>query len=248
MPFIPHNREETREMLKIVGVKSLDELFAYIPKEMRPKQFKLPEGLTEYEAGGRLASLAAGNRQPVSSFAGAGCYDHVIPAAVDALTSRGEFLTAYTPYQAEAAQGTLQAMFEYQTAVCRLLEMEVANASVYDGGSAIFEAAMLAVRATRRTRLVVDSTVNPLYRNMLLTLTANLSLETAVVEHNAGLPLKEDICAAIDDNTAAVILQNPTFFGNAQDYTDVFAAAKAKGALSILAVYPVMQALLKTPK
>ncbi|MDR2891964.1 MAG: aminomethyl-transferring glycine dehydrogenase subunit GcvPA [Deltaproteobacteria bacterium] len=251
MPYIPHNDEETSEMLKVVGVKSLDDLFAYIPKEMRPKSFDLPSGLTEYETATRLAGLAASNCLPGASFAGAGFYDHVIPAAVDALTSRGEFLTAYTPYQAEAAQGTLQAIFEYQTIVCRLLDMDIANASVYDGGSAVFEAAMMAVRATRRNRLLVDAALNPLYRKMLFTLTANLELEIQIIEQQNGLTDKAKLLAELDangDKIAAVVLQNPTFFGNVQDYSDVFAKAKSKGALSILSVYPVMQAILKTPR
>ncbi|MDL2306484.1 aminomethyl-transferring glycine dehydrogenase subunit GcvPA [Desulfovibrio sp. OttesenSCG-928-C06] len=248
MPFVPHSDEETREMLSTVGVKSLDDLFEYIPKDMRPKQFALPEGMTELGTLQRLQGMAGANSTVEMSFLGAGFYDHFIPAAVDAMVSRGEFLTAYTPYQPEAAQGTLQAIFEYQTAICNLMEMDVANASVYDGGSAIFESCMMAVRATRRERIVIDAAVNPLYRRMLHTLTDNLKLDIVEINCDAGLPVKEQIIAAIDDSTAAVVLQNPTFFGNVCDYNDVFAAAKAKGALSILSVNPVLQAVLKTPR
>jgi glycine dehydrogenase subunit 1 len=247
MPFIPHTAEETEEMLSLLELKTLDDLFAYIPQEMRSKSFDLPDGLTEYEVVRKLEDMSGRNAKTALNFMGAGFYNHVIPAAVDALSSRGEFLTAYTPYQAEAAQGTLQAIFEYQTAICRLLEMDVANASVYDGGSAIFEAAMMAVRATKRARLVLDSTVHPLYRKMLSTLTANLNLDIVTVANSAGLTDISRLIAAIDENTAAVIVQNPTFFGNARDYSDVFSAAQNRGALAILSVYPVMQAILKTP-
>ncbi|MDL2313487.1 aminomethyl-transferring glycine dehydrogenase subunit GcvPA [Desulfovibrio sp. OttesenSCG-928-C14] len=248
MPFIPHNIEETKEMLAKIGVKHLDDLFADIPKKMRAPKLDLPQGLSEYEACADLEAMAAKNAPVKMSFLGAGFYDYSIPKAVDALSGRAEFYTAYTPYQPEAAQGTLQAIFEYQSAMCRLLEMDVTNASVYDGGSAMFEAAMMAVRATRRSRVVVDSSVHPLYRNMLATLTANLGMEIVTVEHSSGLPVKEDLAAAIDESTAAVIVQNPTFFGNVMDYSELFADAKAKGALSILGVNPVLQSLLKTPR
>lgn len=248
MPYVPHTSEETSEMLDHIGANSLDDLFAYIPAAMRPKRFDLPEGLGEAETCKYFADLAAKNAVIRSSFVGAGFYDHFIPKAVDALAGRGEFYTAYTPYQPEAAQGTLQAIFEYQTAVARLLDLEVANASVYDAGSAIFEAAMMAARATRKLRLVVDEGVNPLYRNMLKTLTDNLEgLEIVSVAGQNSLPLLESLKEAVDERTAAVIVQNPTFFGNILDYQELFAHAKAKGALSILCVYPVLQAVLKTP-
>jgi glycine dehydrogenase subunit 1 len=247
MPFIPHTVEATEAMLSLVGLTTLDELFAYIPDKMRPKHFNLPDGRTEYETLRQLTDMSERNTKVQMNFLGAGFYDHVIPSAVDALSSRGEFLTAYTPYQAEASQGTLQAVFEYQTAVCRLMEMDVANASVYDGGCAIFEAAMMAVRATKRTKLILDSAVHPLYRKMLSTLTANLHLDIVLIANNAGVTEKHQLISAIDENTAAIIVQNPTFFGYVQDYCDVFSAARLKGALSILSVYPVMQSVLKTP-
>jgi glycine dehydrogenase subunit 1 len=211
MPFIPHTAEETEAMLSLLELKTLDDLFSYIPQEMRPRQFDLPDGLTEYEVIRKLEDMSGRNAEITLNFMGAGFYNHVIPAAVDALSSRGEFLTAYTPYQAEAAQGTLQAIFEYQTAVCRLFEMDIANASVYDGGSAIFEAAMMAVRATKRARLVIDSTVHPLYRKMLSTLTANLHLDIVTIANSAGLTEKSRLIAAIDEHTAAVIVQTPPF-------------------------------------
>ena len=142
MPFIPHTPDEVQEMLSVVGVRNLDDLFADIPPEMRPKHFDLPKGQCRY-----FEDLAAANVSPAVSFLGAGFYAHYVPRAVDALAGRSEFYTSYTPYQAECSQGTLQAIFEYQTAVSRLLDMDCANASVYDGGTALFEACMMAAKS-----------------------------------------------------------------------------------------------------
>lgn len=247
MPYIPHTREDLGAMLRTVGVNSLDDLFADILEPMRPKSFNLPEGLGENEVCERMEEMAARNKYAISSFVGGGFYDHAIPKAVDALTGRGEFYTAYTPYQPEASQGTLQAIFEYQTAVCRLLDMDAANASVYDGGSAVFEAAMMACRATKRERIVVDESVNPFYRAMLDTLTANLGFEVVTVPHKNGAPDVQALQAAATGATAGVIVQNPNFFGVVSDFSGLFAAVKNAGALSVMAVYPVMQAVLKTP-
>ena len=247
MPFIPHTKEDTAAMLEYIGLKQLDELFVDIPADMRPKSFNLPEGLSEYEAFSRLEDMAAKNAVDLLSFLGAGAYDHVVPAAVDALAARGEFYTAYTPYQPEASQGTLQGIFEYQTAVCRLLDMDVANGSVYDGGSAIFEAAMMAVRTTKREVILVDECVNPLYRNILASLSANLPVSLRVIPHRQGSPDMAALEAAIDDTTAVVVVQNPGFFGAVQDFSDLFAKARAAEAKAAMLVNPVMQAVLKTP-
>jgi glycine dehydrogenase subunit 1 len=194
-----------------------------------------------------MERLAARNKTDVLSFLGAGFYDHYIPAAVDALSMRGEFYTAYTPYQPEASQGTLQAIFEYQTAICRLFDMECANASSYDGGSSIFEAMMMAVRKTRRERLVICETVNPIYRIMLDSYTSNLDLDLVTVPHANGEADLEALRAAVDEKTAGVVVQNPNFFGCVGDYSGLFEHVRDKGALSIISVYPVMQAVLKTP-
>lgn len=249
MPYIPHTPEETQQMLAAVGVRTLEDLFADIPAAMRPQSFHVPAGLTEMEVCERLEGIAAKNHTDVVSFLGGGFYDHHIPRAVDALTSRGEFLTAYTPYQAEVAQGTLQAIFEYQSAVCRLLEMDVANASVYDGGSALFEAAMMAIRHTKRQKIVVDEALNPIWRTMLSSYTSNLDMELVTVPHKDGRTDFTALHAAIthEDAPAAVLVQNPNFFGVVEDFTATFGLAKERGVLSVLSVYPVMQAVLKTP-
>lgn len=247
MPYIPHTEEETRAMLDAVGVRTLDDLFADITPSMRPRRFAVPEGQSEMEVCARLEALAARNHTNVVSFLGAGFYDHHIPKAVDALAGRGEFLTAYTPYQPEVSQGTLQAIFEFQTSVCRLLGMDCANASVYDGGSALFEAGMMAIRQTKRRKLVVDEAVNPIWRTMLASYTSNLHLEFVTVPHQNGVSDKAALKAAVDENCAAVMVQNPNFFGVADDFTELFEHARNKGALGVISVYPVMQSVLKTP-
>lgn len=247
MPFIPHTPEETREMLATVGVRTLDDLFADIPASMRAKRLNLPKGQSEAAICAYFEDMAARNNTSLISFLGAGFYNHVIPKAVDALAGRSEFATAYTPYQAECSQGTLQAIFEFQTAVSRLFDMECANASIYDGGTSLFEAAMMAVRAARRSVIVLDEAVNPLWRAMLQTYAAGLDVTFRVVPQNNGLSDMESLKAAVGDDTAAVIVQNPNFFGAIADFSDIFAHARAHKALGILSVYPVMQAVLKTP-
>lgn len=247
MPYIPHTPAEQARMLQTIGVSSVEELFAEIPEALRPKSFDLPEGLEEHEALGRLEHLAARNNIHLVSFLGAGFYDHAIPSAVDFLTSRGEFATAYTPYQPEASQGSLQAIFEYQTAVSRLLDMDYANASVYDGGTALYEAMMMAVRQTRRRKVVVDECVNPIYRRMLDCYTSNLHLDMVVVPHARGASDLSGLETAVDGQTAALIVQNPNFFGVLEDFSTLFAHGRKMGALNIISVYPLMQSILKTP-
>jgi len=248
MPYVPHTEEETRQMLEAVGVTSMDELFADIPRHLRPKRFNIPDGLSEMEVMARMERLAAKNKVDVVSFLGAGFYDHHIPAAVDALVSRGEFYTAYTPYQPEASQGTLQAIFEFQTAVCRLMDMDCTNASVYDGGSAMFEAMMMGVRASKkRTKLVISEALSPIYRIMLSSYTSNLNLELVTVPHASGSTDLHGLMDAVDDETAAVVVQNPNFFGQVNDFTELFAHANRVGATSVISVYPLMQSVLKTP-
>ncbi len=247
MPYIPHTAQEIREMLEVIGVRDVAELFAEIPQTLRPKQFDLPRGSTEMAVRNAMERLAGKNQAHMASFLGGGFYDHYVPAASDLLLSRGEFYTAYTPYQAEASQGTLQATFEYQTAMCRLFGMECSNAGGYDGGTALYEALMMAVRATKRKKAVVSETVNPIYRIVLATYTKNLHLELVTVPHVNGCDDMEGLAAAIDDKTAAVVVQNPNFFGQIQDFTALFAKAADQKALSILSGYPVLQTVLKTP-
>lgn len=247
MPFIPHTSEDIRHMLDTIGVVALEDLFVDIPPAMRPRSYDLPKGRSEADVCAHMEHLASKNRTDIVSFLGAGFYDHYIPKAVDALTGRSEFYTAYTPYQPECSQGTLQAIFEYQTAVTRLMDMDCANASVYDGGSALFEALMMAVRHTKRRCFVIDACVNPIWRVMLDSFCGNLDLEIVTVPTRNGRTDMPALHAAVDTTCAAVVVQNPNFFGAIEDYTALFAHAKACKTLSVLSVYPVMQAVLKTP-
>ncbi len=247
MPYVPHTPEDIRRMLDVIGAPSVASLFDEIPASLRPKSFDLPEGKSEMDVLARLEELAKKNAINHVSFLGAGFYDHHIPAAVDALSMRSEFYTAYTPYQPEASQGTLQAIFEYQTAVTRLTGLAFANASVYDGGSALFEGAMMAVRHTGRRKLVVCEAVSPIYRVMLGSYTANLHLELVTIPHKDGMCDLAALTAALDAETAAVVVQNPNFFGTVADFTALFAAARAAGVVSVMSVYPVLQSVLKSP-
>lgn len=246
-PYITNTPQEVGQMLKSIGVESIDALFADIKPEHRPKSFDLPSGLSEYEVVRHVTALSLKNNVHVVPFIGGGYYDHYIPTAVPALTSRGEFYTAYTPYQPECAQGTLQSLFEYQSSMCALTGMEVSNASLYDGGTALYEAMMMAIRITGRHKVIMDGGVSPIYRKILKTYTHHLSYqfeETPVVH---GQSSREEIYRRLDKNTAVVILQNPNFFGAIDDLTDIIQKAHSVGALAVVSVYPVSLGLLKTP-
>jgi glycine dehydrogenase subunit 1 len=245
--FVANTDAQREEMLKACGVASVDELFADIPTALRPQSFRLPPGRSEHEVLEYFKSLAARNFSHLTVFLGGGFYDHFIPAAVDSLASRGEFFTAYTPYQPELSQGTLQAIYEYQTQICRLTGMAAANASIYDGGTAIYEACQMALHATRRTRIVVDGGVNPVYRKMLYSYTANLDIDFTEIPVTHGQSDRAHIAAALDDDVAGVILQNPNFFGVIDNHADIVAQCHARGILVIQSVYPVAMAMLKPP-
>ncbi len=247
MNYVPHTKKDTQDMLKAIGVSSMEDLFKDIKPELRPKSFNIPEGKSEFEVMQYFKKLSLKNASGLINFMGAGFYDHYIPAAVDALCSRSEFYTAYTPYQPECSQGWLQAIFEYQTAVCELTGLDIANASLYDGGTALYEAAMMAVRITGRNKIIMDSGVNLIYRTMLYTYTSNLSIEFVESSVVHGQSSRDEIFKCLDDKTAAVIVQNPNFFGAVDDYSDIVKKAHAKGALVIGSVYPVSLGMLKTP-
>ena len=246
MTFIANTAEQQQAMLADIGA-SLDDLFADIPQALRCRSFDLPQGLSEQEVRQHLQSLARRNSTGLVNFLGGGFYDHFIPAAVAAVTSRSEFYTAYTPYQPETSQGTLQAIFEYQTAIARLTDMDVANASLYDGGTAMYEAMMMALRLTGRNKIIIDDSVNPIYRVMIQSYTRNLRIQLQEVPNGAGLANRPAIQDQLDTDTAAVILQNPNFFGLIDDFTDIAQAAHEKGALVIVSAYPLALGILKTP-
>ncbi len=246
MPFIANTNQQRQQMLKEIGC-TMEELFADIPDELKVKELNLPAGMSEQEVRNKMAELSAKNSVHLTCFLGGGFYDHFIPSAVYALASRSEFYTAYTPYQPEMSQGTLQAIYEYQSAICRLTEMEVANASLYDGGTALYEAMMMALRITRRNKVIIDDSVNPIYRVMIESYTRNLNIDLEQSNNQNGLANRQQILEKLDNETAAVILQNPNFFGCIDDFTDIAQAAHEKGALLIVSTYPVSLGILKTP-
>jgi len=245
--YTPHTPDEIREMLDAVGVAGLEELFSAIPAGLRTRQFELPEGMSEFEMLRRMEGLAGMDRRDLVHFIGGGCYDHVIPAVVDHLAGRAEFATSYTPYQPECSQGTLQALYEYQTAVCRLTGMDVTNTSLYDGGSALAEAALMAMRITGRNRVIMDGGVNPFARQIVRSYLANLEAEPLEIPTCEGLADRDAILSHLDDGTAAIVVQNPGFFGTVDDFSDLAEEAHARGALLISSVYPVSLGLLKSP-
>ncbi|NQU39569.1 MAG: aminomethyl-transferring glycine dehydrogenase subunit GcvPA [Lentisphaerae bacterium] len=247
MSFIANTDAQRAEMLEAIGVASVDELFSSIPDALRPQSFRLPPPRSEHEVMEYFRKLSQRNYAHLTGFLGGGFYDHFIPAAVDALASRGEFFTAYTPYQPELSQGTLQAIYEYQTQICRLTGMAAANASMYDGGTAIYEACQMALHATGRSRIVIGGGVNPVYRKMLYSYTANLEIDFTEIPVTHGQSDREAVFAALGEDVAGVILQNPNFFGVIDDHEDIVTHCHERGILVIQSVYPIAMAMLKPP-
>lgn len=251
MTYIPISPNERDAMLKTIGVKNLDALFESIPAKHRFPKLDLPPALTEMEAAAELQELADSNEsaRDLISFLGAGMYNHYIPAVIDHMLRRGEFYTAYTPYQPEISQGTLQGIFEYQSLMSALTGMEVSNASHYDGATAAAEAVNLAFAQFRgkRKKVVVSPSVHPQYRAVIRTYTQGMGVEVA---GETGTDLEsgpEALTGQIDDNTMLVIVQYPDFFGRIYDYTKLVVDAHAKGALVCIVANPTALAMLKTP-
>ena len=254
MTYIPISPNERDAMLKTVGVKSLDDLFDAVPKKHRFPELDLPPALTEMEAASLLSEMASTNenvREHMISFLGAGAYNHYIPSVVDHILRRGEFYTAYTPYQPEISQGTLQAIFEYQSLMTNLTGMEVSNASHYDGATATAEAVNLAFAQFRgkRKKIVMSPTVHPQYREVVRTYSQGMGLEEAG-EDDAPADLEvgpEAMMSLVDENTMLVVVQYPDFFGRIHDYTKLIEDAHAKGALVCIVANPTALLMLKTP-
>ncbi|MEI7816119.1 MAG: aminomethyl-transferring glycine dehydrogenase subunit GcvPA [Desulfuromonadales bacterium] len=245
--YCPHTPEEIAEMLSDIGVASVEDLFSPIPSELRATTFNIPPGMSEFETFSRMQAIAGENRQGMINFIGGGFYDHIIPSVVDHLSGRSEFYTAYTPYQPECSQGTLQALFEYQTAICRLTGLDVSNASLYDGGTACAEAAMMALRVTGRNKIVIDGCVSPFSRQVLKTYLFNLDVEVVEITPLDGLLNRAELNSVLDDSVAAVLVQNPNFFGGIEDFTPLADQVHSAGALIIASVYPISLGILKSP-
>jgi glycine dehydrogenase subunit 1 len=252
MPFIPHTENDVREMLAAIGAPSIDALFEEIPAALRIKSLAgIPEALTEMEVG-RLMQQRAGRDGRPLNFLGAGAYEHHIPAAVWAIVTRGEFYSAYTPYQAEASQGTLQLLYEYQTMMASLTGMQVSNASLYDGASALAEACLMAVRANRKSksaRVLVPAALNPTYLDVARAITEGQNLKFDVLPYEAtnGTLSTSSLDAYTGQDITAVVVQQPNFFGLLEDVDAIADWAQANNALLIAVVNPLSLALLKPP-
>src|SRR5205085_8814801 len=216
MPYLFNTPDDQRQMLAAIGVASLEELFALVPPELRLKRpLDLPPALTEMELTAHMAELGGRNASAEDKvcFLGGGSYDHFIPAVVDHVAGRGEFYTSYTPYQAEASQGSLQAFFEFQTLICQLTGLDVANASLYEGGSAVAEAVLMAMGVTGRNgKVLVAESVHPEYRRTLTTYLANLDPQVVTLPTPHGYLDPDDVKKAVDDQTVCLVVQHPNFF------------------------------------
>ncbi len=250
MPFIPHTEDDIRDMLGAIGVDSIDALFDEIPAELRCGELEvIPSGLPEMEVARLMQARAREDGQPLC-FIGAGAYDHHIPAAVWQLTTRGEFYTAYTPYQAEASQGTLQLLYEFQSMMTALTAMDVSNASLYDGASALAEAVLMAVRANRKSkskRILVPRTLHPLYRRVVHSIVRNQGIEQVEVAYDAatGQLDRQALEAFAGEDFAALVIPQPNFFGVLEEVDALTDWAQANGMLAIAVVNPLAMAILK---
>ena len=251
MPYLYNTPEDQEAMLGAIGAATLEELFAPIPDQLKlGRPLELPAALSEMELDRHLRELAAKNSHAGEKvcFLGGGCYDHFVPAVVDTVASRSEFYTSYTPYQAEASQGNLQVVFEYQSLITRLTGMDVSNASLYDGASAAAEAVLMAVSATgRHGKVIVPASLHPEYRATIATYLENLDVDVVTLDTATGVIDAERLAELVNDQTAAVVLQQPNFFGCIEDAPAVAKLAQAAGALLVSVFDPISLGILTRP-
>ncbi len=249
MDYIAINDKEKQEMLKSIGVKDADELFSVIPKQSRIQSLNLPKGISEFELVKTFENLSRKNTslKEMKSFRGAGIYEHFIPALVEEITGRSEFLTAYTPYQAEASQGTLQAIFEYQSLIAGLTGLDVANASLYDGASAVAEAELLTARSTGRNKLLVSGALNPEYLTVIRTYLQGSNIEIVIIPLEEGKTSSSKAKELLDQNTASIMIQSPNFFGVIEDLSGFKKICETQSSLLVSVVNPISLGLLKSP-
>ncbi len=249
MDYAPNTEAQLEDMLRVIGVDSFEELIEAVPEAIRQPALDLPDGEAEAAVISHFEALAARNRplSATTSFLGAGAYHHLIPTVVDALASRGEWLTPYTPYQAEASQGTLQVIYEFQTMICELMQMEVSNASMYDGASAAAEAVVLAMRATGRNRVLVSETVHPHVRQVIATYLSGAQAVLQDIPSVNGVTDLEALGKAMREDVAGVVLQQPNVFGALEPMAQASALTHRFGGLFIASVYPVSLGLLQPP-
>lgn len=238
-------------MLRVIGVDSVDQLLEVVPEKVRRPELRLPPALTEMELMAELRALSEHNADALhnSCFLGAGSYNHYVPSAVHQLLLRSEFYTSYTPYQPEVSQGVLQATFEFQSMICALTGMDVTNASMYDGATALAEAALMAMAATGRCKVVVSGTVHPEYRAVLQTYmqSRDCPVVTSEVRRDGNRIVEEDLSSLLDDETACLVVQQPNFFGGVRDLSALVEKAHADGALVVISSDPISLGMLKSP-
>jgi glycine dehydrogenase subunit 1 len=252
MTFNPHTAEDRAEMMAAIGIDSVDSLFDVIPANVRFPKLALPPALTEMEAAARMQELAAKNFVPAQgkTFLGAGSYSHFVPATVGQILARGEFYTAYTPYQPEVAQGTMQVIYEFQSMVAALFDMDVANASMYDGATALAEGALITISMPRKkTKVVISGTVSPAYRNVIRTYTEGLAIELVElpIPTSGFVQYAEDFRPHLSDDLACIVVQYPNFFGGVEDIQAVADLAHEAGAKLVVSTTPVPLALITPP-
>ena len=244
--YIPVNQSEREQMLQTIGLKTVDELFSQIPDEIKIKQLQLPKGMSELEAGRYVSGLADKNVSFKTIFRGAGAYNHYIPSIVKSITGKEEFLTAYTPYQAEISQGILQSIFEYQTMICQLTGMDVSNASVYDGASAAAESIAMCVER-KRTKMLVSASVNPMTLRTMQTYCFGSGAELVVVPQKNGVTDIEALKNLVDDMTAGFYVQQPNYYGLIEDAEELGQIVHEGGAKYVMGVNPISLGIMKTP-
>lgn len=249
-PYLPNTDEDVKEMLDVIGLESTDDLFKSIPGNLRLKKgLDLPKSKSEIEVRRIMNGLAAKNQSidELVCFLGAGSYDHYIPSVIKHIISRSEFYTAYTPYQPEISQGTLQSVFEYQSMMCSLTGMEVSNVSMYDGATSASEAAILASVQTKRKKVLVSETLNPEYKEVLKTYLQFRSVDVEFIGEKDGVTDSEDLNSKLDSETAGVILQYPNFYGVIEDIKSMEEAIHENKSLLIMSADPIALAMLKSP-
>lgn len=248
MKYTPHTQEQVKEMLDLIGLEKESDLFASVPQELQVHGIDLPEGLDEFSTFEKFKNIAAKNVTNKTLFMGGGYYDHIVPSAVDALAGRSEFYTSYTPYQAEASQGTLQVLYEYQSMICELSGMDVSNASMYDGASALAESALMAVRISRkRNKILIDGGINPTYIKVVETYLSFRDIDYEIIDVKDLKTDRDAVLAKIDDTVAGYLFQNPNFFGTIDDFSAIIDRLHEHKALAVISAYPISLGKLKDP-
>lgn len=247
MPYTPHTQTEIKQMLEAIGLEKEEQLFDSVPSSLKIESLDIENGLDEFTTFEKFKTLASKNVTDKTIFLGGGYYDHIVPSAVDALSGRAEFYTAYTPYQAEASQGTLQVLYEYQSLVCKLTGMDVSNASMYDGATALAEAALMAVRISKKNKILIDGGVNPTYIKVVQTYLSFRDINVEIIPLRGDCSDFKTIESKIDESVGGFLFQNPNFLGSLNSYEKIIEKLHKNKAIAVMSVYAVSLGVLKDP-